>query len=64
MVELKARSELQDVHLAQSRNYVVVYDLDIGLLINFGAASLEYKRIYRGRGWQRNQSQGLHGPLA
>ena len=41
VVELKAVIELADVHIAQAKNYVVAYDLDIGLLINFGAESLE-----------------------
>ena len=46
MVELKAVTALEDIHLAQAKNYVVAYGLDIGLLINFGAKSLEYKRIF------------------
>ena len=37
---------LEDIHLAQAKNYVVAYGLDIGLLINFGATSLEWKRIF------------------
>lgn len=46
MVELKALINLEDVHLAQAKNYVVAYDLPVGLLINFGAASLQYKKVY------------------
>ncbi len=46
VVELKALTALEDVHLAQAKNYVVAYDFDVGLLINFGAKSLEYKRIF------------------
>ncbi len=46
MVELKALIELEDVHLAQAMNYCQAYHLPIGLLINFGAKSLEYKRVY------------------
>lgn len=37
MVELKALSELQDVHLAQAINYLEAYGIVVGLLINFGA---------------------------
>lgn len=44
-VELKAVSHLEDVHLSQAINYLEAYDLEVGLLINFGAKSLEYKRI-------------------
>ncbi len=46
MVELKALINLEDVHLAQAKNYVVAYDLAIGLLINFGANSLQYKKVF------------------
>ena len=44
-VELKAVTKLEDVHLAQAINYLEAYNLEIGLLINFGAKSLEFKRI-------------------
>ena len=46
LVELKAIMELEDVHLAQIKNYLVAYQFDVGFLINFGSTSLEYKRIY------------------
>ena len=46
MVELKALTQLEDVHLAQAMNYCQAYQLPIGLLINFGAKSLEFKRVY------------------
>jgi len=42
MVELKAVISLEDVHLAQAKNYLEAYDMEIGLLINFGAKSLEF----------------------
>jgi GxxExxY protein len=45
MVELKALVAIEDVHLAQGLNYLVAYKLDKGLLINFGARSLEVKRL-------------------
>ncbi|MDX9847675.1 MAG: GxxExxY protein [Tenuifilaceae bacterium] len=44
-VELKALIQLEDVHLAQAINYLEAYDLEIGLLINFGAKSLQFKRL-------------------
>lgn len=46
MVELKAVTKLEDVHLAQAMNYCQAYQLPVGLLINFGAKSLEFKRVY------------------
>ena len=46
MVELKALIKLEDVHLAQAMNYCQAYNLPIGLLINFGAKSLDFKRVY------------------
>lgn len=46
MVELKALTKLEEVHLAQAMNYCQAYNLPIGLLINFGAKSLVFKRVY------------------
>lgn len=48
-VELKATTKLEDVHLAQALNYLEAYNLEVGLLINFGAKSLEVKRLYNTR---------------
>ncbi len=44
-VELKAITKLEDVHLAQAINYLEAYNLEIGLLINFGEGSLNFKRL-------------------
>ncbi|MGH2645857.1 MAG: GxxExxY protein [Chitinophagaceae bacterium] len=46
VVELKAIINLEDVHLAQAKNYTVAYDFPLGLLINFGSQSLQYKLIF------------------
>lgn len=46
MVELKAVSVLNDLHLAQAINYLEAYNLPIGLLINFGSRSMEFKRVF------------------
>jgi GxxExxY protein len=44
-VELKAVTKLENVHLAQAINYLEAYNLEVGLLINFGNTSLEFKRL-------------------
>ena len=44
-VELKATSKLDDSNFAQGINYLEAYNLEIGLLINFGEMSLSYKRL-------------------
>ena len=49
IVELKALINLEDVHLAQAKNYVVAYDFPVGLLINFGAISLQYKKVFNSK---------------
>lgn len=54
-LELKAIIQLEDVHLAQAINYLEAYDLEIGLLINFGAKSLQFKRIQNKKFNQKNQ---------
>ena len=46
MTELKAVARLDEAHLAQAMNYCQAYKLPIGLLINFGAKSLQFKRVY------------------
>ena len=46
MVEIKAVIKLEDVHLAQAINYVEAYKMEIGLLINFGSRSLQFKRVH------------------
>ncbi len=46
MTELKAVARLEEIHLAQAMNYCQAYNLPIGLLINFGAKSLQFKRVY------------------
>ncbi len=47
MVELKAIIQLEDVHLAQAINYLEAYKMQIGLLINFGSRSLQFKRVMK-----------------
>lgn len=47
MVEIKAIKELEDVHLAQAINYLEAYNMEIGLLINFGNTKLQFKRVMK-----------------
>lgn len=54
-VELKAMVTLEDVHLVQAINYLEAYDLEVGLLINFGAKSLQQKRLVNKKFNQQNQ---------
>ena len=44
-VEIKAMTKLEDVHFAQAINYLEAYNLEVGLLINFGERSLNFKRL-------------------
>ena len=49
VVELKALTELEDVHIAQAKNYLEAFNFDIGLLINFGGKSLEHIRLFNSK---------------
>ena len=57
IVELKALINLEDVHLAQAKNYLVAYDKPIGLLINFGATSLQIKKVFNPKYRQKQDLQ-------
>jgi GxxExxY protein len=58
-VELKAVTKTEDVHLAQAINYLEAYNLEVGLLINFGTKSLEFKRLINSKFNQRNQNNQI-----
>lgn len=45
LVELKAVTQIENVHLAQAINYIEAFELEVGLLINFGTTSLQYRRV-------------------
>ncbi|MDI9366155.1 MAG: GxxExxY protein [Flavobacterium sp.] len=47
MLELKSVIQIEDVHLAQAINYLEAYNMQIGLLINFGSKSLQFKRVMK-----------------
>ncbi|NLS75784.1 MAG: GxxExxY protein [Chloroflexi bacterium] len=45
MVEIKAKSELEDVFFIQTLSYLKASGYRVGLLINFGSAKLQVKRL-------------------
>ncbi len=45
MIELKAKTEIEPAHLNQTINYLEAYNMEVGLLINFGAPSLQFHRF-------------------
>ncbi|RYE90882.1 MAG: GxxExxY protein [Cytophagaceae bacterium] len=49
LVELKTTADLTDTHFAQIINYLEAYRLPVGLLLNFGANSLQYRRFVKTR---------------
>lgn len=49
MVEIKARLELDNAHLNQAMNYLEAYNMRIGLLINFGVKSLQFKHVHNNK---------------
>jgi GxxExxY protein len=49
MVEIKAISLLEDVHLAQAMNYLEAYKMEVGLPINFGGKSVQFKRVHNNK---------------
>ena len=54
ILELKAVAELTDVHRAQVYNYLKVTNTDLGLLVNFGAPTLEIERLFN---YHKNRAQ-------
>lgn len=60
VLELKALINLEDAHLAQAKNYVIAYNFEKGLLINFGGKSLQYKLVFNSN---TNYSKNLQTPL-
>jgi len=54
-VEIKAIAFLEDVHLAQAINYLEAYNLEVGLLLNFGSKSMQVKRLINSKYNQFNQ---------
>lgn len=56
MVEIKAKSNLENINLNQAMNYLEAYYMEIGLLINFGAKSLQFKRVHNNKIIKDNSS--------
>jgi GxxExxY protein len=49
LVELKATTDLADIHFAQVINYLEAYRLHVGLLLNFGSSTLQYRRFVKSK---------------
>jgi len=45
ILEVKCVASLTDSHIAQTINYLKVSGSKLGILVNFGRGSLEYKRL-------------------
>ncbi len=58
MLELKDGSKMEDAHLAQTINYLEAYNLEIGLLVNFGSKSLQFRRLINSKKPQVGIPQG------
>ncbi len=56
-VELKALIKLEDVHLAQAINYLEAFNLEVGLLINFGNTKLEFKKDFQNKKFKDHLSE-------
>ncbi len=48
-VEIKAQAQLNNINLAQGKNYLEAYNLEVRLLINYGGNSLEWKRLFNNK---------------
>lgn len=59
MLEIKAVIRLEDVHLAQAINYLEAYGMEIGLLINFGSPSLQFKRVMKPNGQSKSVRKSI-----
>lgn len=62
-VELKATHSIDPIHIKQALNYLEALDLEIGLLINFGAKSLQFKRLHNSKLAQQKQGNPIAGRL-
>lgn len=49
VVELKAVVEVEPIFYNQVINYLKVFNIEVGLLLNFGNKSLQYKRFARSK---------------
>ena len=56
-VEIKAIVQLEDIQIAQALNYLEAFNLEVGLLINFGAKSLEVRRLYNSKYKEKQVNQ-------
>ena len=59
-VELKAIIHLEDVHLAQAINYLEAFNMEIGMLLNFGSKSLQFKRLINKKFTAKSHESSSH----
>jgi GxxExxY protein len=60
VVEIKSISRLNSAHEAQAIHYLTATGLQLALLVNFGAGSLEYRRVIKSEK-QKKQSAPISG---
>ena len=62
ILEIKSVNQLTNIHMFQVLKYLAASELDVALLVNFGRAKLEYKRILPTEKWQefKNDSRQIN----
>ena len=60
LVEIKALTKIENVHVTQAINYIEAFDKEIGLLINFGSSSLEFRRLINKNNFLMHQSKSVN----
>ena len=46
MVEIKTLKQLEEMHLDEAKNHLEAYKIEAGLLLNFGARKLQFKKVF------------------
>ncbi|MBI1804515.1 MAG: GxxExxY protein [Ignavibacteriae bacterium] len=59
ILEIKSVNQLTNVHMFQVLKYLAVSNLQVALLVNFGKARLEYRRLLPTKKWQEFKMNSL-----